>query len=182
MTDLSSFSEQERALIVSLPYKVGLWISHAEDEEGEDDDAQEMKALKHCVVGIAKAHEQNGFIHALLVEMIRGREDWSQWDDDAFQVVAQIKGVKPALQKHLSEAEYKEFCKVLIEIAIVVAEAHGEFGDWGDEPDESLFSGFMNKMKDRFSGMADSTGASPMNISAAEDDAIKQLKAALKPA
>ncbi len=182
MTDLSSFSEAERLVIASLPYKVGIWVSHAEDEEGEEDDHNEIQALHRCVTEIVRSHEDNAFIQSVMREMLTQKQRWGDWADEAFHVIRQIGQVKPALQRHLSEAEYKSFCKVLIEIAIVVAEAHGEFGDWGDEPEEGVFSSFLGKVKERFSAMTDSTQANPMNISAAEEASIKELKAVLKPA
>ena len=53
MSALSNFSEDEIELLASVPYKAGAWISHADDEEGEDDDERELKALESIIKEIA---------------------------------------------------------------------------------------------------------------------------------
>ena len=44
---------EESLLIIALPYKVGVWMSHTDDVEGELDDEREMKALEHILKSIA---------------------------------------------------------------------------------------------------------------------------------
>ena len=61
MTTLSDFSASELELLVSLPYKVGVYVSHADDEDGEVDDEREMAALESCIKAIASLREDKPF-------------------------------------------------------------------------------------------------------------------------
>lgn len=46
MAQLSSFSGEQAERLIALPYKIGLWISFADDEAGEGDDKKELEALE----------------------------------------------------------------------------------------------------------------------------------------
>ena len=44
MTALSSLLPEHQNVLIGLPYKVGMYISHADDAHGEVDDEREVKA------------------------------------------------------------------------------------------------------------------------------------------
>ncbi len=180
MTLLSSFSLSEAELLVSLPYKVGVWVSHADDEEGERDDALEMKALETCIKAIAKLHEDQPFIKDVSRETLRQKDLWPEWTDQSFNALRDGEQAMALLAGKASQDDRKNYKAVILEIATTVAQAFGEFGSFDDGDDEgSLFGGIVGKIVGGFSSLSQSDAGHPMNISPAEDSAISRLAQAL---
>lgn len=175
MTDLSVFSMAESELLVSLPYKVGVWVGYAEDEEGEADDERESKALQACIKEIASLHDDVPFIKALVAQTLRLRSEWPRWQTQSFHVTDDAAKAMSLLKSKATAAELKAYRAMLMEIATSVAQAHGEFGQW-DEADEGFFARIAGKLK----SLSQDSDDHPMNISAAEETAISELAAVLK--
>ncbi len=178
MSDLSQFSGSELELLASLPYKVGVFISHADDVDGESDDEREMAALELCLKAIAKAHEDKPFTAAVMKQSLTMRPEWPRWADRSFRVCDEAEMAAALLSTKLDEDALKDFKRALMRIARTVAQAHGEFGQFDDESDKGgVFGAFVNKF---VGGFAKDDADQPMNVSAAEEAAIHQLRASLQ--
>lgn len=173
MTDISAFSEEDKDLIMSLPYRVGLHVSYAEDEEGEADDEQELGALVGVLEHIASEHE--GLDQQIAQGILDRKDQWENWGQGVFVIEPKCEKAVLAMQKYASEDEVKAYVKMVIEVATAVAEAYGEFGQ-GAEKKEG-FSKFIGNV---FGGFSKDDANHPMNVSAAEDTAIASIAAALK--
>jgi len=174
MTSLSAFSKDEIELIASLPYKIGMWISYADDADGEADDEKEARILSGCLRAFAKLHEDKPFLSEVMKESLRREDKWVDWADQSFTVVQDIKKAVPVLRTKASADEIKALKRALMEIGTAVASAFGEFGGFDDES-EGIFAKIIGK----FSGLVDSDSGHPMNVSAAEDSALENLRAVL---
>ncbi len=179
MTQLSCFSDEEIKLIVSLPYRVGMNISYADDEEGERDDEREMRALEACVSEVAKHQEGDSLTKEVAQKILDSKSEWSLWSQGVFNIEPLCEKSVLALKSHASDDEIRDYIKMVIEIATTVAEAYGEFGE-EEEPDKGFFAKAASKIAGRFAGMADDDANHPMNVSASEDDAISSIVNALK--
>jgi hypothetical protein len=174
MTSLSAFSADEAELIASLPYKVGMWISYADDADGESDDAKEAKILSTCLRQFAKLHADKPFLSEVMKESLRREDRWVHWADQSFTVLNDIKKAVPILRTKVSADEIKALKRALMEIGTAVAAAFGEFGTFDDES-EGLFTKIIGK----FSGLGEGDSGHPMNVSASEDSALENLRAVL---
>ncbi len=181
MPDLSSFSEEEQQLLVSLPYKVGMWVSYADDVDGEEDDRLEAKALESCIKAVARLHEDKPFIKAVAAETLRRREEWERWATQAFHVLREAEAVAALLGANLPSDQARNYKAMLMEIASVVAQASGEFDAFDDiEEDKGGFGALVGKIVGGFSGLSHDDDNHPMNVSASESSALDELRAALK--
>lgn len=181
MSALSAFSEEEITLLASLPYKVGVWVSHADDEEGELDDVREMKALTTCIKAVTKAYDGPGLVDDIARETLKRESLWPQWTDRAFNILPDCQKAIVLLKEKSGLQDAKNYKAALLEIATTVAQAYGEFNSFDEIPeDEGFFGGIVNKVVGGFSGLSKDDANHPMNVSAAEDSAISQLAAALK--
>ena len=54
MSYLERFAPKQRELIVSLPYRVGLWISESDTSGGDEADEAERNALHLMMTGYAE--------------------------------------------------------------------------------------------------------------------------------
>jgi hypothetical protein len=174
MTSLSKFSADEVELICSLPYKVGMWISYADDTDGEVDDEKEAKVLSGCLKQFAKLHADKPFLAEVMKESLRREDKWADWADQSFHVLNDIKKAVPLLRGKASTDEIKLLKRALMEIGSAVASAFGEFGAF-DEEAEGMFAKIIGK----FSGLGHDDSGHPMNVSAAEDSALENLRAVL---
>lgn len=182
MSALGVFSDDQKQAVVSLPFKVGMWVSHAEDIDGEADDVREKQAIERTVAEIAKLHEGSALLQEVAHAILESRDQWAAWEDQCFHVLKQAPGVVADVKKTLGVAEAKQYRAMVMEIAMTVARAHGEFAAFDDE--EKAVPGFwgsvVGKIVSGFSGMSQDDKDHPMNVSPAEDSAISQLSAALK--
>jgi hypothetical protein len=174
MAQLSSFTAEEAELLVSLPYKVGIWVSHADDVEGEGDDERESKALQSCIKAIAKLHQDQPLIAEIMAETLRRRTHWSDWAENSFHAPSDAQKAVMALRAKGSSANLKHYRAALMEIAAAVARAHSEFGAFDEAESEGIFS----KIAGTFKSLSDADH--PTNVSASEDSALSKLAAALK--
>lgn len=179
MTHLSEFSGQESELLMSLPYKVGMYISYADDEDGEHDDVAEQKALKHCLKAIIPLYDEKPFVQDILKKSMSFQSEWERWGTQAFHAPREAEKAITLLRSKASLNELKSFRAALMEIATTVAQAHGEFSSFDEEEQESGFSALVGKIVGGFSGLSKDDDNHPMNISASEDSAIQTLKEAL---
>lgn len=180
MTTLADFSASELELIASLPYKVGVYVSHADDEGGEEDDEREMDALESCMKAIASLHEDKPFTSEAIRQTMVMRSEWPRWAAQSFNVPEEAAQAKVLLAGRANEQETKNYCIALMEIATTVAQAYGEFGEFEDHEKTGLFGSIVGNITKKLSGLSEDDANHPMNVSAAEDNAITALRAALK--
>lgn len=180
MTHISEFSAEEVECLISLPYKVGLYISYADDEHDEDDDDKEKDALEASIKAVAGLYEEKPFIQSVAEQTLALKSEWPRWATGAFQVEAEAQKAVSLLSSKASKDELKAYRTMLVEIATTVAQAHGEFNSFDAEEQKSGFGALVGKIVSGFSGIDKDDDNHPMNVSAAEDSAIETLKQALR--
>lgn len=173
MTQLSDFSPEEIGSIVALPYRVGMHISFAEDEDGEQDDELEMRALEASIREISK--NKTGLVAEIAAEVLNRKSDWEKWSEGVFNIEPMCKQAILTLESKASADEAKAYVRMNIEIAHSVAQAYGEFGE--DKPESGFFGKMMSTIVER---MNSDESSHPMNVSAAEESAIARIKSAMK--
>jgi hypothetical protein len=180
MTDLSQFSASESELLISLPYRVGIFISNADDVEGESDDKHEMQMLEETLKAISKL-ARAPLVAQIFKETLRLKFEWKRWYEKSFDVSADARSAISLLISKADEDTAKAYRAALMEVASTVAQAAGEFEQF-DEIEEGggLFSGLVSKIVSGFSNLSDDDLNHPMNVSASEDGALSTLSAALK--
>lgn len=183
MSVLSQLSEDKALAIISLPYKAGLWVSHADDIEGEADDENEMKAIERGVPALADLHGDSPLVQEVASEIIRLNDSWKQWEEGSFYIVKQAPDVMRDIQTEFGTAEAKHYRRFVMELGKMVAQAHSELSAF-DAIEEDKKEGFLSNMVGKFVGglssMKDDDSGHPANISPSEKSALSQLSSALK--
>jgi len=177
MATLAELEPEDRGLLIGLPYRVGVWMSHADDEGGEGDDAYEFRALEQIVRSVAKVHASSVFVQDVAQETLKRKEKWPLWAKHSFDILADCEKAVAVLKKNATAHDLRDYRKTIINIAETVAAAHGEFGMEVPHEDSKL-SGFLNKVIDCLKGEGE--GINFMNISPAEEEALERLRVALK--
>lgn len=179
MSQLSFFTAEERALLVSIPYRAGVFMSHADDVGGEEDDQREHKALEATMRALASKEGYHDVVREILQTSLNNAAQWSNWQETAPLTLRDGKAAIAILQDKTTDEVAKSYRKAVLHIAQSVAMAYGEFsGDDWDEPEEEGFWGsLMNGILGRVQKVEEESGA--MNISASEDSALSALANAL---
>lgn len=179
MAQLAEIDDDLRKALVSLPYKVGMWISHVDDEDGETDDEREQAALRQCIEALYELYEEGTFVSDVFEMTLTDQRHWETWAANTFRVPEETRSVLEQAKAVLDPQDFKGYAKSLLRIANAVAEAHGEFSSFDDPADEKgKFSAFFSKVLERFSG--DVEEAHPMNVSPAEEEALGTLRGIIR--
>ncbi len=179
MTQLSCFSDEEIELLISLPYRVGMNVSYADDEGGERDDEREMHALEICIRAVSKLNEGSELVKEIAHKILDSKDKWPLWSQGVFNLEPHCEKAVLALKAHVNDDDVNAYVKMVLEIATTVAQAYGEFGE-EEEPEKGFFGKAVSKIAGGFAGMSADDESHPMNVSASEDDAIASITAALK--
>tara|TARA_R110001592_G_scaffold20926_12_gene84691 strand:- start:3312 stop:3860 length:549 start_codon:yes stop_codon:yes gene_type:complete len=181
MAKLSFFTEEDVLSIISLPYRVGMHVSYAEDEDGEEDDEREMRALEVCIREIARVHEGEELTKEIAAEILNARDNWASWSEGVFNIEPLCEKAITALKTQAGKEEVKDYIKMTLDIATSVAQAYGEFGE-EPEAEKGIFGKIIGGIVSSVTSVSADDAKHPMNVSAAEDTAIANIAAALKKA
>ena len=177
MSQLANFSAEEQDLIVSLFYRAGIYVSHAEDEDGDLDDDLEMKALERVIRALAKNEKKSPFLQSVAQAALDSQDKWQEWTDRYFQVENDCQKVVALLHPALPKPDFNRYRMSLVKIGEIVAAAYGEFGEDVKE-EEGFFSMLVDKVSGGLKSAQDEDAF--LNITPAETQAISDLKRALK--
>lgn len=179
MTDFSTFTDDDQDFLAGLLYRAGIWISHAEDDEGEEDDEREMEALEAVLASVARRHAGEPFIQGVAKAALERRDRWPDWEDGVLSVLQDCPKAIALLKRAAPEKTVKAYKGAVMEIAVAVARAYGEFAG-EKEAGGGLFGALVEKIVSGFSGLSEGDAGHPMNVSPAENTSLSRLAAALK--
>lgn len=179
MSFLEVFTDDEKTLLVSLPYRAGLWVSLA-DEKGEGAaHTYELKTIGQVIARLSEGMFASAFVHEVMADTHKRRSEWPSWSlqtgtvpDDARRAVAAIKA---KMMPHDAEA----YVQTIMKIAYETAYAFREYDRSASIPIRIwVWLGLMWEAFIR-TGNKDYRLESVANISLAEDEAIAVLASAL---
>ncbi len=177
MSVLKEMQPERRGLLIGLFYRVGVWMSHTDDEAGDIDDALEMKALERVILSIAKCHDDSAFVQDVARQCVMNKEKWPNWAGHSFDILADCEKAAVILSETVNKKDAADYKETLLHIAETVAAAYGEFGMTMAQ-DDNILGAFLNKVTRKFGG-GTSADDDFMNISPAEQRALERLRVAL---
>lgn len=173
MGQLDDILPEQRDLVIALPYCAAVWVSYAEDEDGEQDDRRESAAIEKALTDYARRTEDFPFVGSVMRQTLKAKDSWPMWADRAHRVPDDCRAVVSFLEGTVSESALKNYKKAIIKIAAAAAGAYGEFGEFENES-----AGFLQKISAVVGGHKKKT-FDHMNVSATESDVLQQLAEAL---
>jgi hypothetical protein len=181
MPHLDHFTDDQRTLLVALPYRVGLWVSHSDDAGGKESNEAEMRVLTEIITSFSEDFLKSEFAQELMEETTRRQSEWAEWSDHIQDIPGECARAVGLLSERLDRKELLSFKFNLMEIATDVAMAYREFDEVGDvgyklkvyakvalHKFQSLMRGSKSRSLDEF-----------LNISLSEQRALDALAKAL---
>ena len=178
MAFLEQFSEQERDLIVSIPYRAGVWVSSVDDTGGAAADAEELEKLEEIIAEKARGMFESAFVHEVIAETFSRKGDWKRWAEQLDSLLADSTHAVELVSGKLSERDVDAYRANILNIGVSVAKAFREF-----DVDAPFFVKIGSNL--RLLGEAlmrvikrdkSYDTASELNISLAEDIALTKLR------
>lgn len=175
MPHFDDFLKEDLELIVSLPYRVGIFVARADNARDTDrDEKREEKALRAVLECLGAQEEKCPFLAEVAQESLRHHAYWPAWRAKK-GLAEDIARALRIMEPRLSAESVTQFRRALFHIGSVVAMAYGEQCD--QHHSEALAGQLIARLSDRF---FDPLEKNPENISAAEKAALQKLKEALK--
>lgn len=180
MSFLDQLAVDDRDLVVSMPYRVGLRVSKSDDTGGDESDEQEMRALASILNGYAQEVFGSETVQYIISETVAKRTKWSEWGRNLDNVEGDCHRAIDLLSDVVDFKEVNAFKQHLIEIGESVAMAFREV--------ESLsmfqrFSLYMDYKKDKKLAeqkkLAVKSWDQFLNISMDERKALRSIAGAL---
>jgi hypothetical protein len=119
-------SVTEKDLVIKLPYRVGLWMSRADDTGGLFDDKIERARLKAVIERVAKHHQSSGFVRNALANTLAHEHEWTAWAGNLDTVLDECRTALQMVGAQSQEEDVKLYRAVVMQTAVCVAEAFQE--------------------------------------------------------
>lgn len=128
MSFLDNLSEQDRTLLVSLPFRVGLYVSQSDQSGGDDSDEAEMLALSSIITAYSQEVFGAETVQYVISETVRRKSEWEKWSKSLDTVESECHQAIDILSNVVDEKEVSAFRRHLVEIGESVALAFREYG------------------------------------------------------
>jgi hypothetical protein len=129
LKNLSTFnalpSYQRRAL-AQIPYRIGIWMSYADDEGGEESAAIELQTVERIIESFGEDCCKSEFVEDLIKETIRYRGEWHEWLVNIELAPLEARHLIKSLTPILGKKEINSLKHTLMDIAQNVADAYHE--------------------------------------------------------
>ncbi len=164
-------SEGDREKMIALPYRIGLFVSHADTTGGWEAQEAEMQSLNNILRSFTEDFCKSEFVQGLLMQTLASRAQWPGWSHQLDSVPAECVAAMYDLRGVLDKKHLAAFQEMMMEIAFAVAQAFREARQVSQEPKGSWLNLILGKpRKARFEHMS---------ISATERAALHSLADAL---
>lgn len=127
MSFLDDLPAEQRELLVSLPYRVGLMVSQSDTSGGEESDEKELQALSNILNGYAQEVFGSETVQYIISETVRKKEHWDRWARKLESVESDCHRAVDILSETVDEKEVNSFKKHLMEVGEAVALAFREY-------------------------------------------------------
>jgi hypothetical protein len=127
MSFLNELQPQDRKLVISLPYRVGIWISHADDIGGEEASAEEKTALANIIDGFTREVFGSEAVQHIMMETLEAKDQWEDWAHNYKTILEDAQKAIDILNEAIDPKEVNAYRQRLFEIAEAVALAFREY-------------------------------------------------------
>ncbi len=174
MGDLNVFVPEERAFLCGIFYKIGIWISHIDDDGDCEADSQEERMLMSVLEKLSQKHAKNTpLISQMTEEAARQTSNHEHWALNASDTAVKdaVKGGH-MIKAQMSHDDLRAYKDALGEVAREVAIAFRE-GEEAEPQGMDKLKGFVQKFTNK-------SLHEEKNISPREDSALTELYGALQ--
>lgn len=127
MSILDNLTDKKKERIVSLPYRVGYFISDSDKSGGAEAKDQELQVLDNILSAYCEDIFGSEPIQHVISATVARKKDWPQWTNNIHNIPDDCAFALAVFRQYESEKDADAFRGYLIEIAEAVARAFSEF-------------------------------------------------------
>lgn len=172
---LAALSPADRRLLMSLPYRVGLYVSFSDTSGGWEAQEAEIQSLTNILREYSEDYCHSELAQGVLMETLRDRAQWPSWSQGIETVPREAQEAVRLLERNFSDKEVHDFKEILIDIALSVAMAFREGAAEREPPPFSVFDSLRKTILRLVGGSGKRDPFAHMNISASEKTALMRL-------
>ncbi len=180
MTFLEQLSPEHRDVIVHLPYRIGLWVSHSDTSGGDEAEEREKQVLSNILHGFAEDVFGSETVQHIMSATIRQKDQWPSWGENIDKVPQDCVLAVNMLRQYADEKDANAFKNHLMEIAEAVALAFRENEKLSVFSMFGMYVSYM--LSARKKGRRTKSFNEFLRISAAERKALSAIAAAMEAA
>lgn len=148
---LKALSQKDSDMFISLPYRVGLYVSMSDETGGNKAQEEELKILHNIIRQISEDFCKSEISQKMLVEAYKQRERVPEWSKNLERVPEECQRIDDLLVSYVElDTDILSVRDTLIDIALAVALAFRESEEGEKEeyaqPLQSPFEIFKNKI------------------------------------
>lgn len=180
---LGNLSDRDRQILIALPYRVGLYVSHSDATGGDEAEEREIQTLHNIIIEIEQDFCKSEIMQRILIETVANKEQWLQWGRNLDDVPDECLHAADLLVGLVDQqSDVMSVKETLIDIGVAVAMAFRESGNVG-YPTESAIGEAMKSMRNVLARFIPSLRVDErfqhLNISKAERLALIKIHNAL---
>lgn len=174
----SQISPEDEAILISLPYRVGLYVSYADLSGGWDAQEKELQTLSGILRAYSEDFCKSEFVQKVLMESLGARVRWLLWAQNVERVPEEAAHIMKLLTPMFLPAELEGFRQSLVDIALTVAMAFRETAE-AAAPAAETPPRFTDLLRRIIGAEKVENPLRHINISEQEKEALLRLCAAL---
>lgn len=166
----------QKRLIVQLPYRVGLYVSEADQSGGSDANELEKQTLSNIVHGFAEDVMGAESIQHIISTTVALKEQWPEWGEALQDVPKECREAVAVMNEHVSDKDSRAFAVQLFEIGEAVALAFKEHEDGNFIDDLKLkIEYYKYKLASKKSTLREKSFEEYKSISSEERQALENI-------
>ena len=180
MNFLDNLTDNQRETLVSLPYRVGVWVSKSDNVGGGESDAQELQVLGNIINGFASDMFGSEVVQIIMSDTVRKHAEWPNWARQHSSVPEDCTFALDVIRQYADSKDATAFKNHLMEIGEAVALAFREYDQMGFGEKISLYISYIAvKFRKTPVGRPRRTLREYLSISHAERKALGELAQSL---
>lgn len=179
---LGSLSDRDKRILFSLPYRVGMYVSHSDMSGGDEAQEREIQTLHNILVEIEQDFCKSEIMQRILIETVANKEHWPKWSNKLEDVPDECAHASDLLVGLVEQpSDLMSVKETLIDIGVAVAMAFRESGN--SYPSENPIGEAIKNMRNSLGRFIPALQVDDrfmhLNISKAERAALIRLHNAL---
>lgn len=174
MSEILDLPADQQDLIRALPYRVGMYVSYADMDGGEESATQEHQACEAMITAYVEDFCKSEFVQGLMEQTLQHQDRWPEWAQNLETVPDECARAVEVLKGKVEEREIMLLGDNLLEVGFSVAQAYRESGNI-----KSIK--LLARLKNLVFGNGEAQGkyASYVNVSAKEWEALSAIAVSL---
>lgn len=127
MAYLEHFNEEQRTLLIRLPYRAGLWVSASDNTGGDESEEAERQALAAIVRGFTEDFLKSEFVEEVMRHTVAHSDQWDQWGGQSENIPDEVRRGIEIAALYIDHKQIHAFKQSLNDVAMTVAMAYREF-------------------------------------------------------